>query len=53
MKVYYICECCEQVFSVVEADGPEGAATVHGICDECAFEIGMMEDTSLHAHFYS
>lgn len=54
MKVYYICEYCEQVFHVSESEGPEGAIGVNGICDECAVEMGMKEDTSIvNQHYYS
>lgn len=52
MKVYYICECCEEVFLVSEADGPEGAMTMQGICDDCALEMGMTETGSLRSQQY-
>lgn len=53
MNIYYICEYCEQVFSLVEVEGEEGEVHVQGICDECAMEMGLVSPNSLSQHFYS
>ncbi len=52
MKIYYICECCEDVFLVTEADGPAGAITTQGICDDCAMEMGLAETGSVRSRQY-
>ncbi len=53
MKIYYICEYCEQVFSVIESGEEEGAVEVKGICEDCAMEMGLMETPLHNQHFYS
>lgn len=53
VNIYYICEYCEQVFSLVEVEGEEGEVHVQGICDECAMEMGLVSPNSLSQHFYS
>jgi hypothetical protein len=53
LKIYYICEYCEQVFSLVEAEGEEGEVQVQGMCDECALEMGLALPSSLSQHYYS
>jgi len=53
MKVYYICEFCEQVFNETKVDGQEGSIALQGICDECASEMGLNEvSTTGVSHFY-
>ncbi|MGI6488240.1 MAG: hypothetical protein GX964_09700 [Syntrophomonadaceae bacterium] len=46
MKLYYICECCEEVFDVVEAEG-EGLGQVQAMCPDCTRELGRDEPSSL------
>ena len=53
VKIYYICEYCERVFSVVEVEGEEGEVHVQGMCDECAIEMGLVNPPSFRQHFYS
>ena len=52
MKVYYVCEYCEEVFLVSEAGGPGGAISMQGICDDCAMEMGMVDAASLRSQSY-
>lgn len=53
MKIYYICEICEMVFSVENSAGPDGFTSVRGICDDCALEMGLKEDPLMsQKHFY-
>lgn len=52
MKIYYICEYCEQIFSSSELEGGEGIVEVRGICDDCAMEIGMMDDHASSSYYY-
>ncbi len=52
MKIYYICEYCERVFSVVDVEG-EGEVQVQGMCDECAIEMGLASPPSFKQHFYN
>lgn len=40
MKLYYICECCHEIYLNQEIDGPEGAAEVRGLCKDCLAELG-------------
>lgn len=42
MRLYYVCECCDQIYRQVETEG-EGLAEVPGLCDECAREVGTKE----------
>lgn len=52
MILYYVCECCEQVFNKVELAG-EGVAEVRGLCTDCAGELGKDESgPSLTSMFY-
>ncbi len=54
MKIYYICECCDEVFSVDEAGLGEGGIEVRGICNDCALEMGLQEGPSRPSRqFYS
>lgn len=54
MKVYHICECCQQIFNNTEVEGPEGAIGLQGICDDCANELGMYDNTTMTTqHFYN
>jgi len=54
MKVYYICEYCENVFDIMEAEGQEGAVEFRGICDECALELGLKEIPFMqNQHYYN
>lgn len=54
VTIYYICEYCERIFSMIEAEGGDGDVQVPGICDECALEMGLTEDVSIHSqHYYS
>lgn len=43
MKIYHICEICQQVFDVSEVDGYEGTVEMQGICHECSVEMGFAE----------
>jgi len=54
LNIYYICEYCERVFNVVEAEGGDGDVQVAGICEECAMEMGLMENGPTHSqHYYN
>lgn len=52
MILYYICECCEEVFSVEENGGTPGRAEIRGICNECALEMGLQEAPALQSRLY-
>lgn len=54
MKVYYICDCCQQVYDTTEVQGPEGAIELKGTCEDCTREMGLSEQaTSVGQHFYN
>ncbi len=54
MQIYYICEYCERIFSVAETQDGEGDVQVPGICEECAMEMGLLEEPTLPSqHYYS
>ncbi len=54
MKIYYICECCDEVFNMDETGSGEGGIELRGICNDCAMELGMQESpTATARHFYS
>lgn len=54
MKIYYICECCDEVFSVDETGSGEGGIEIRGFCNDCALEMGLQEQPILTSRqFYS
>jgi hypothetical protein len=54
VQIYYICEYCERIFSVAETQDGEGDVQVPGICEECAMEMGLLEEPTLPSqHYYS
>lgn len=54
MKIYYICECCDEIFSIEESATGTGKAEIRGICNDCALEMGLQEGPALHSQtFYS
>lgn len=48
MKVYHVCEICQQVFDTSELEGYEGSLEMPGMCDDCSQEMGFA-DTSLRS----
>lgn len=48
MKVYYVCECCDQVYRQQDNGGAEGALGITGICADCAAEIDARGETFQH-----
>lgn len=52
IKVYHICEYCQQVFDSSEVEGPEGAIGLQGICDDCASELGMNDNTPISSYYF-
>lgn len=55
MRVYHICDCCQQIYHTEDIQGPEGAIELKGTCDDCIREMGLDEPVvSLTAqHFYN
>jgi hypothetical protein len=54
MKIYHLCEYCQQIYSTDEVEGPEGAIQLNGTCEDCALELGMNETfTNMGQHFYN
>lgn len=54
MKIYHVCEYCQQIYSTLEVEGPEGAVQLSGTCDDCAQELGMGESfNNMTQHFYN
>lgn len=53
MKVYYICDSCQEVFYEGKLGDEEGVLTVDTICPDCAEELGLVGDFPLANHFYS
>ncbi len=54
MKIYYICECCDEVFSMEETGTGEGGIELRGFCSDCAMEMGLQDQPSLSSRqFYS
>jgi len=54
MKVYHVCEICQQVFDTSEIEGYEGSTEMRGMCEDCSLEMGFAE-TPLRSHqvFYN
>jgi hypothetical protein len=40
LKLYYICDCCREIYHNEDVEGPEGAAEVRGLCPDCQSELG-------------
>ena len=54
MKIYHVCEYCQQVYSTSEVEGPEGAVQLDGTCEDCALELGMGENVqNSRQHYYN
>lgn len=51
MKIYHVCEYCQQIFHTTEVQG-EGAAELPGICEECSIEMGLDDKGSLLVSSY-
>lgn len=41
MRLYYICECCREIYRDYEVEGPQGAAEISGLCPDCQAELGL------------
>jgi hypothetical protein len=54
VKIYHVCEICQQVFDVSEKEGYQGSMEMRGMCEDCSQEMGFAE-TSLHSRqfFYN
>jgi len=52
MKIYYICECCDEIFSIEENGSGTGKVEIRGICNDCALEMGLQEGPALHSQTY-
>jgi hypothetical protein len=55
LKIYYVCEWCQQIFNCSEVEGPDGAVELKGTCEECAREIGLDESVASvnSLHYYN
>lgn len=53
MKVYHICEICQQIFDLSEVPGQEGSAEMPGICNDCADEMGFSASVSPRPTYYN
>lgn len=53
MKVYYICEVCQEVFYEGTLGDEEGVLTVDTMCPECSSEMELVEDIKHSHHYYS
>lgn len=47
MKILYICDVCETVYSMVETNEQEGLIEVSGLCEACSIDMGFTETGSL------
>lgn len=46
MKIYYVCECCDQVYRQQRSGQQEGVMGLSGICPDCAAEIDARGEVS-------
>ncbi len=53
MKVYHICEICQQIFDLSEVPGQEGSTEMQGICNDCADEMGFTASVSPRPTYYN
>jgi DNA polymerase III alpha subunit (gram-positive type) len=53
MKVYYICESCQEVFYEGKLGEEEGILTVDALCPDCAEELNPSGEMKFTNHFYS
>lgn len=40
MKLYFVCDCCREIYHDYEIEGPEGTAQFEGLCQDCQSELG-------------
>lgn len=53
MKVYYVCESCQEIFFEGRLGEEEGTLLVDALCPDCAEDLGQSGDTRITNHFYS
>lgn len=53
MKVYYICESCQEVFYEGQLGDEDGILSVDSLCPECAEQLGQTGEVIFTNHFYS
>lgn len=53
MKIYYICESCQEVFYEGKLGEEEGVLTVDALCPDCAEELNPAGEMRFTNHFYS
>lgn len=46
MQLFYVCDYCREVYQSQEAEGPEGAIEIIGVCLDCLEELGLVDDAS-------
>ncbi|MGE5373086.1 MAG: hypothetical protein ACM3QZ_14005 [Solirubrobacterales bacterium] len=53
MKVYYICEVCQEVFYEGKLGDEESVLTIDSLCPDCSEEMGMADEIKYTYHYYS
>ena len=53
MKIYYICESCQEVFYEGILGDEEGILTVDALCPDCTEELYPAGEMRFTNHFYS
>lgn len=52
MKIYHVCEICQQVFDVSEKEGYQGSMEMRGMCEDCSQEMGFAETSCTPVSFF-
>lgn len=52
MKVYHVCEICQQIFDISDVGGHEGSLEMQGMCDDCSQEMGFAENPLRSSRFF-
>ncbi|HWP98180.1 MAG TPA: hypothetical protein VN426_15140 [Syntrophomonadaceae bacterium] len=47
LRLYYICDCCREVYQDIEVEGPQGAVEVTGLCPDCGLELGIEGESNI------
>lgn len=53
MRVYFICENCQDVFHEGDFGNEEGILTIDSLCTDCSEDIGQLGELIFTNHYYS
>ncbi len=51
MRVYSVCEYCQEVYDSYQVEGPDGLVELKGVCPTCQGELKSYEEASLNNYY--